>query len=247
MLVEEQISRPTPLVGVIEVPLCEWLFGHLADVAFLLAVGWTIFVDVEPTGQNLALVEGVFGFGHHVGGLTTVRFVEVVIVGVVDVDVRDVLLCVLVPGWTLGEEVDVRKAVVLHRLFDDLFGLVGVHCRRAGDVGGPGGQAERERAKRLFGAAGWLGFRFVTFRARWRGLALGEAEDLVVKHDVGHIVVLAGGVHEVVATDPVAVTVATCGDDFDAWVGEFGCTRDWQRAAVNSVEPIAVEVAVELA
>ena len=59
--------------------------------------------------------------------------------------------------------------------------------------------------------------------------------------------VLAGSVHEMVATDAIAVAVAAGGDHFDAGIGEFGSPRDRQRATVDRVEPVAVEVAVELA
>jgi len=64
------------------------------------------------------------------------------------------------------------------------------------------------------------------FRARRGRLALRQPEDLVVEHDVGHIVVLAGGVHEVVATDAVAVTVTAGGDYLDAGIGDLCCSGD---------------------
>jgi hypothetical protein len=65
-------------------------------------------------------------------GFCTVLCVEVVVVGVVNVDVRDVLFGVFVPGGTLRQEVDMREAVVFHRFHDDLFGLIRI------DRGGPG-------------------------------------------------------------------------------------------------------------
>ena len=53
--------------------------------------------------------------------------------------------------------------------------------------------------------------------------------------------------HEVVAADAVAVAVAAGRDDREARVREFGGAGDGERAAVDGVEPVALEVAVELA
>ena len=147
-------------------PLGQRLLGHLADRTLFFAVGRSILIDVVAAGEYFPPVEGSLGFGHHIGGLTPVGLVELVVLGIVDVDVGDVLLGVLVPRRTLREEIDVGEAVVFHRLNNDLLGLVRIDRGRPGDVGGTGVQREAERAERLFCAAVGLGFRLVTFRAR---------------------------------------------------------------------------------
>jgi len=53
-------------------------------------------------------------------------------------------------------------------------------------------------------------------------------------------------VHEVVAADAVVVAVAARRDDGQLQVGELRCTRDREFTAVDGVEAVAVEVAVEL-
>jgi len=60
-------------------------------------------------------------------------------------------------------------------------------------------------------------------------------------------VVLAGGVHEVVPADAVAVAVAAGRDDLEFGVGELRRAGDGQRAPVDRVVAVTLEVAVQLA
>jgi len=88
------------------------------------------------------LVEDVLGLVHHLGGLASVGDVVVVVLGLLNVDVGDVLASVLVPGRTLGQEVDVGEAIVFDGLRDDLLGLIRVDRGGAGDVARTGGQRQ---------------------------------------------------------------------------------------------------------
>jgi len=60
-------------------------------------------------------------------------------------------------------------------------------------------------------------------------------------------VVLPGRVDEVVPADPVAVAVTAGGDHFEVGVRELRGAGHGQRAPVDRVEPVRVEVAVQLA
>ncbi len=71
-----------------------------------------------------------------------------------------------------------------------------------------------------------------------RGLAGGEAVDLVVVEDGHHVDVAAHRVDEVVAADAVAVTVAHLHDHPELGVGERDAGRERERPAVEAVEAL---------
>ena len=80
-----------------------------------------------------------------------------------------------------------------------------------------------------------------------RELALGEAVDLVVHHDVGEVDVAADRVGQVAAADREAVAVAAGHQHQQVGVGDLDALGDGQRAAVDAVEAVGRGVAGDAA
>ena len=70
-----------------------------------------------------------------------------------------------------------------------------------------------------------------------------QAINLVVHHDVGQIDVAAHGVNEMVAADAETVAVAAGADDFQLVVAQLDAGGHRQRAAVQRVHAVGVDVA----
>ena len=75
-----------------------------------------------------------------------------------------------------------------------------------------------------------------------RGLALGEAVDLVVHDDQRHVDVLDHRVHEVFHADGVGVAVAAKVDDLEAGVGDRYADGYGQGAAVLALVGVDLEL-----
>src|SRR5205823_7067667 len=76
-----------------------------------------------------------------------------------------------------------------------------------------------------------------------RDLPGGEPIDLIVHHEVGEIDVAAHDVHEVVPADAEAVPIAARNHHLETMVAELGSGRDGQRAAVERMHAVGVDVA----
>ena len=127
---------------------------------------------------------------------------------------------------------------MLHRLHDQLGERLGVERRAAGHERGARGDREGQRVERRLEVAPRGGGRLLVGERRRRDLALGEAVDLVVHHQVGDVDVAAGGVREVARADGEAVAVAADRDDVEVGVGELHAHRHRQRAPVQAVEAV---------
>ena len=103
--------------------------------------------------------------------------------------------------------------------------------------------ASGSRVDRVLHAAHGRALRLHALDAGRRGLPGRQAVDLVVHDDVGQVDVAPHRVHEVVAADAVAVAVAAGDDDLHLVVGQGRSGRYRQRAAVQGVHTVGVDVA----
>ena len=106
----------------------------------------------------------------------------------------------------------------------------------AADPGRAEGDRELARVDGRLRIAPVRGLGLVAGRRRGRGLALRQAVDLVVHHEVRDVEVAARGVEEVVAADRDAVAVAADRDDVELRPRELDTARERERAAVDAVE-----------
>src|SRR5207302_1378735 len=123
---------------------------------------------------------------------------------------------------------------------DEMFLLPGEPAR---DVGRAAHERHRDGIHRVLHAAERRALRLHPLAAGGRDLTGGETVDLVVHHDVGEIDVAAHDVDEVVAADAEAVAVAAGDYDLEAVVAELRPGRDRQRAPVQRVHAVGVDVA----
>src|SRR5207248_8827518 len=82
---------------------------------------------------------------------------------------------------------------------------------------------------------------------RGRGLYFGQSVDAVVEDDVGHVDVAPAAVDEVAGADAITVTIAAHRDHGQLVVGQLGASRDRQRAPMEGVQPVGVDVVRSLA
>jgi hypothetical protein len=103
-------------------------------------------------------------------------------------------------------------------------------------------KGDRQRIERVEGGAKWRGVAFQPAWRGWRGLVLGQAIDLIVVQQHGHVHVVADRMQPVRGTD--AATIAVAGGDKDMQVGaaDLDAFGDRQGAAMGAVEPIGVHV-----
>ena len=150
---------------------------------------------------------------------------------------------VMVVGDTGAEDVDEREALVLDRFLDELREVLDVGAEAPSDISravhdrgrkGIDGKLEVSEGRALglhVGAAGG------------RDLARGQAVDLVVHHQVGEVDVAARGMHQVVSADAVAVPVAAGRDHGELVVPQLGARRYRERAPVQGVHTVRIDVA----
>ena len=69
-----------------------------------------------------------------------------------------------------------------------------------------------------------------------------EAVDLIVHDNVGHIDIAADRMHRMAHANGKAVAVTAGGDDRQLAVGELDALRDWERATVNAMQPVGIDV-----
>src|SRR5204863_3762457 len=113
----------------------------------------------------------------------------------------------------------------------------------ARDVGRAAHDRHRDGIDRVFHAAEWGALGLHSLAAGRRNLPGGEAVDLVVHDDVGEIDVAAHDVDEVIAADPEPVAVSAGDEDLKVVVPKLRSGRNRQRAAMQGVHAVSVDVA----
>ena len=149
----------------------------------------------------------------------------------------------MIVGDARAEDIEEREALVLDTLLDQFGEVLLLAAEAARDERGACGQSQRNRIDRRFDVAEGHAFRLHADAAGGRCLAGGEAVDLVVHHDVEQVDVAAHGVHEVVAADAEAVAVAAGHQHGQIVIGELHSSGHRQRAAVQGVHAVGVDVA----
>ena len=115
------------------------------------------------------------------------------------------------------------------------------------DPGVPGAEGEGDRIDALLDRRLRHRLRLQAFRQRRRGLSFGQPVDAVVEDDVGHVDVAAAAVDEVAGADAIPVTIAAHRDHGQLVVGQLGTGRHRQRAPMEGVQPVGVDVVRGLA
>ena len=142
-----------------------------------------------------------------------------------------------------ADHVDEGRALVRDRRLDDRHQLVLVAGERAGDEAGAELQRHGHQIDGIVGVDdAALGFRAAV--GGGRELALGQAVDAVVLHDIGHVDAAPQAMRELAEPDRGAVAVAGNAEINQIAVGEIGAGQHRRHAAVHRVE--AVRIAEEI-
>ena len=150
---------------------------------------------------------------------------------------------VVVEGDTGAEDVDEGEALVLDPVLDELREVLGVGAVAPSDVRRAVHDGGRDGVDGILEISERRAFGLHVGAAGGRDLARGQAIDLIVHHQVGEVDITARGMHQVVAADAVAVTVAAGRDDGELVVPQLGSRRHRERAPVQGVHAVGVEVA----
>ena len=212
------------------------IFGRY-DVAERKGAG--LFVD-DTGDEAVGLCEKVegLGFAGRIIGFTDVG--NLLQVGIVPFDGIE-----MVEGHARGEDIDVREAFVIDGFFNDVdkvLAIDGIGLRNEGGAGCDGHGWRIERGHRV-AVRGGLGDE--ALGGGRRGLAFGEAVDLIVKDEVGDVHISLHRMHGMAETDGVGVAVAGADDHMGVLVCTLDALCEGKGSAVGGMSAVAVLVAAD--
>src|SRR5712691_1438380 len=150
---------------------------------------------------------------------------------------------VVVIGDARAEDIQERETLVPDALLDQSSQVFLFRAEPAGNERGARGKSQRNWIYRRFDVAEGHAFRLHADAAGGRCLAGGEAIDLVVHHDVEQVNVAAHAVHEVIATDAEAITVAARHQYGEIMIRKFHSSGYSQSPTVQGVHAVSIDEA----
>ena len=198
-------------------------------------------LEESPDGDLITPEQRSFHCGHPVSGI-----VSRVVLELFHPRTEPLVSIIVIVCDAGAEDIQERETPVLDALLDQFCEVLLFAAEAASDEGGPSGQSQRNGVNRRFDVAEGHAFRLHADAAGGRGLACGEAVDLVVHDDVEQINVTAHAVDEVVAADPEAVAVAASHQYGQLVIGELHTGCYGQRPAVQSMHAIGIDVTGEV-
>src|SRR5579864_2347326 len=135
---------------------------------------------------------------------------------------------------------------MLNALLDEFSQMFLFGAEPAGDERGSGGESQRNWVHRRFDVAEGHAFCLHANAAGGRCLAGSEAVDLVVHHDVEQVNIAAHAVHEVIAANAEAVTIATRHKYGQIVIRKLHSSGDSKSPAVQRVHAIGIDEAGEV-
>ena len=136
-----------------------------------------------------------------------------------------------------------EKPLCSIRLRQDHLHVLRVAAIGAGYKRGAVHDRRGDRVEGRFDASEGRALRLHAFATVGRNLAGGESVDLVVHHQVGQVDVAARRVGQVVAADAIAIPVASRADHGQAVIGHLDAGSNRQKAAVEGMHAVGVEIA----
>ena len=151
----------------------------------------------------------------------------------------------MVEGDARGEDIDVGEAFVVDGFFNDVDEVLAVDGIGLSDEGSAGCDGHGRRIERSHRVAVRGGLGDEALGGGRRGLAFGEAIDLVIKDEVGDVHISLHRMHGMAEADGVGVTVAGADDHMGVFICTLDALCEGKGSAVGGMGTVAVLVAAD--
>src|SRR5690606_33116543 len=219
----------------------------LVDQGLRVVVGQLVLVVAALFAVDDTRDEAVELVDHLVGGRAIGGIVVLTLVQVDEVFPPPVVGLLLVKGDARAQDIDEGKALVLDRRLKEALQVLDVTRKALSDKAATAGQRQGQRTDGVLCSAVGRRLGLEALAAGRRGLARGEAVDVVVHDDIGDVDVAPAGMNKVSHADAVPVAVAAGGDHHKIAVGNLDRLSHRERTPVHRVKRVGAKVVIELA